>query len=243
MANPMHLSLLKKGPETWHKWRTMPGNFDMPDLAAADLSGMDLHAATLGYVNLAGADLSGADLRRAFLTNADLREACVSGADLSHARLAEADLSGADLSGADLSGADLSEVELEETIFVNTNLTGAIGLESCVHRGPSSLGIDSLLKSGGSIPESFLRGVGLPDQFIAYARSLIGQSIESYSCFISYSTKDQEFADRLHADLQTHLLHHVGGSCSFPAGCDFENGLVTRCLSTGAELEISSAWA
>src|ERR1035437_8393110 len=31
---------------------------------------------------------------------------------------------------------------------------------------------------------------------------------------------------------QTHLLHHVGGSYSFPAGCNFENGLVTRFLST-----------
>src|ERR1017187_6314881 len=32
--------------------------------------------------------------------------------------------------------------------------------------------------------------------------------------------------------LQAHLLHHVGGSYSFPAGCNFENGLVTRFLST-----------
>src|ERR1035437_8696984 len=40
-----------------------------------------------------------------------------------------------------------------------------------------------------------------------------------------------------------HLLHHVGGSCSFPAGCNFENGLVTRFLSAGAELEVSSAGA
>jgi hypothetical protein len=31
---------------------------------------------------------------------------------------------------------------------------------------------------------------------------------------------------------QAHLLHHVGGSYSFPAGCNFENGLVTRFLST-----------
>src|SRR5664280_1494033 len=41
----------------------------------------------------------------------------------------------------------------------------------------------------------------------------------------------------------THLLHHVGGSCSFPAGCNFENGLVTRFLSARAGLEVSSAWA
>ena len=32
--------------------------------------------------------------------------------------------------------------------------------------------------------------------------SLVGTGFEYYSCFISYSTKDQEFAERLHADLQ-----------------------------------------
>jgi hypothetical protein len=31
--------------------------------------------------------------------------------------------------------------------------------------------------------------------------SLLNQPIQFYSCFISYSTKDQEFAERLHADL------------------------------------------
>jgi hypothetical protein len=30
---------------------------------------------------------------------------------------------------------------------------------------------------------------------------------------------------------QAHLLHHVGGSRSFPTGCNFEIGLVTRFLS------------
>jgi hypothetical protein len=34
-------------------------------------------------------------------------------------------------------------------------------------------------------------------------KSLTGAALEFYSCFISYSTKDQEFGDRLHADLQT----------------------------------------
>ncbi len=40
------------------------------------------------------------------------------------------------------------------------------------------------------------------DEFIAYIGSMVGRPIEFYSCFISYSTKDQEFAERLHADLQ-----------------------------------------
>ena len=49
---------------------------------------------------------------------------------------------------------------------------------------------------------AFLRGVGLPDNLIDYLPSLLNQPIQFYSCFISYSSKDQAFAERLHADLQ-----------------------------------------
>ncbi len=50
----------------------------------------------------------------------------------------------------------------------------------------------------------FLRGAGVPDNLIAFAKSLAAnpRAVEFYSCFISYSTKDQEFADRLYANLQ-----------------------------------------
>ncbi len=41
------------------------------------------------------------------------------------------------------------------------------------------------------------------DTFIAYIRSLVGKAIEYYSCFISYSSKDEAFARRLYADLQS----------------------------------------
>ena len=43
---------------------------------------------------------------------------------------------------------------------------------------------------------------GVPENFIEYMGSLTGKALEFYSCFISYSTNDQEFADRLYADLQ-----------------------------------------
>ena len=47
------------------------------------------------------------------------------------------------------------------------------------------------------IPVAFLRGVGLPDELIGF------EPIQQhYSCFISYASKDQAFAERLHADLQ-----------------------------------------
>jgi hypothetical protein len=69
------------------------------------------------------------------------------------------------------------------------------------HDGPSSVDYRTLQKSG-PLPLAFLRGVGLPDNFIEYLPSLLNQAIQHYSCFISYSSKDDEFAHRLHADLQ-----------------------------------------
>jgi hypothetical protein len=78
------------------------------------------------------------------------------------------------------------------------------GLESVVHNGPSTIGIDTLFRSAGKIPESFLRGCGVPEAQIIYLPSILGamQPIQFYSCFISYSTKETEFAERLHNDLQ-----------------------------------------
>jgi hypothetical protein len=53
-----------------------------------------------------------------------------------------------------------------------------------------------------SLPTIFLRGIGLPDNFIDYLPSLLNQTIQYYSCFISYSAKDDDFAQRIYADLQ-----------------------------------------
>jgi len=49
-----------------------------------------------------------------------------------------------------------------------------------------------------------LRGAGVPEPFIVQMKALVGAMapIQFYSCFISYSSADQEFAERLHADLQ-----------------------------------------
>jgi hypothetical protein len=106
-----------------------------------------------------------------------------------------------DLSEANLSGADLSGARLRETTFANTTLNNVQGLDACVHRGPSSIDYRTIAKSG-PLPLVFLRGCGLPDEFIDYLPSLLNQAIQFYSCFISYSTQDQAFAERLYADLQ-----------------------------------------
>ena len=141
------------------------------------------------------------------VTKADLVEA-----DLSAAKLRWANLRGANLRGANLCNAIITEALLDRTdltgtsvgftTFTNVDLSGVIGLESVIHEAPSGIGIDTIYRSKGKIPHVFLRGAGVPENFIEYMASLVGTGVEFYSLFISYSTKDQQFAERLHADLQ-----------------------------------------
>jgi uncharacterized protein YjbI with pentapeptide repeats len=159
--------------------------------------------------NLDGANLIGADLHGADLSGAQLSVAYLYGADLGGADLSRADLRFANLSWAHLTGANFHEVQLFETVFGNVGLSAVTGLETCRHEGPSIIDYRTLQRSG-RLPLVFLRGVGLPEPFIEYLPSLLNQSIQMYSCFISYSSKDQDFAERLHADLQ-----NKGGRCWF----------------------------
>jgi hypothetical protein len=176
------------------------------NLSGADLSGADLSGANLSRANLSGADLSRADLSVANLNYAVLNHAVLNHAVLNHAVLSgavlrRAYLSDANLSDANLTGADISEVSLWGTVFGNTTLTAMRGLETCHHSGPSTLDHRTLAKSG-PLPLTFLRGCGLPEQLIEYLPSLLGETMQFYSCFISYSTADEDFCRRLHRRLQ-----------------------------------------
>jgi hypothetical protein len=48
----------------------------------------------------------------------------------------------------------------------------------------------------------FLRGCGLPDVYIRFLPGFGNEPFQLYSAFISYSTKDEALAKRLHTDLQ-----------------------------------------
>src|SRR5258708_6317890 len=195
-------------------------NLSRADLSFADLSqaalfDTNLSGAHLYKANLSGAHLSAADLYKANLSSTNLSAATFSHANLSGADLSGADLSGADLrranlSGANLSSADLSSTTVEWTQFDNLDLRTVRGLETVEHRSPSSIGIDTIYRSQGHIPETFLRQAGVPDDFLTYIHSLVAHPIEYYTCFISYSSRDQAFAERLYTD-----LHSKGVRCWF----------------------------
>ena len=223
MANEEHLKLLKKGVTTWNEWRkenfhTRP-YLDRADLGHADLRNGNLVNADLSWANLSRADLSRATLLDAYLNGADLsvanlRGANLSGANLSWANLSCANLTGATLSGANLSGATLLDANLSRadlknslmgyTTLANIDLSTVKELETVLHAGPSTVGIDTIYASKGKISEIFLRGAGVPEPFTVQMKALVGamEPIQFYSCFINYSNKDEEFAKRLYADLQ-----------------------------------------
>ena len=272
MANEEHLKILKQGVEVWDEWREANPEM-MPDLSKADLRGANLRGASLSVTNfgeadfskaiLAAADLAGADLTNANLgeamifvadlTGAHLRGAYLGEADLSGTILTEADLRGVELTdtnlaGADLKGADLTGARAFGTIFTNVDLSMVKGIETIEHLGPSSIGIDTIYRSKGRIPARFLRGAGVPDNFIEYMSSLVGTAYEFYSCFISYSGKNQEFADRLYADLQREGVrcwfapHHVQAGKKLHEQIDVAIRLHERLLLILSPDSINSEW-
>lgn len=181
MANPEHVEILRQGVDVWNKWRE--DNEDIiPDLAKEDLIGFDLSNSNLGKSKLPRTDISDANLTGAIFRGSDLHRA--------------------NLSGAKLDNSDFSGAYLYKTNFASIDLQNVKGLQSVIHMGPSYIGICTIYKSRGQIPEVFLRGCGVPENFIAYMKSLTIDPIEYYSCFISYSHQDKSFARRLHDQLQ-----------------------------------------
>lgn len=191
-------------------------------LEDAILTSADLDYANLSDAGLVGANLFGANLYKATLENANLQAADFRSAVLEGANLRGAYLGGVNFSSAELDGADLSGASLSNTIFGYNDLSNIVGLELVEFKGPSVIGTETLKLSRGSIPKSFLRGCGLSEWEIE-AASLYKPDIDParvveilykvselrsdpllqfYSCFISYSHGDEEFARWLFDALQ-----------------------------------------
>jgi hypothetical protein len=184
MANKKHIRKLREGAIEWNKWKS---TLDItPDLSGAMFIGMNLN----GY-DLSGVNLAGADLRKVQLTAARVEKANLSGTDCR--RL--------DLSCSILNGANLSHAKFAETVFGKTDLSNAVGLDTCIHIGPSTIDFRTI-EISWPLPKVFLQGCGLPDGLINLIPTLTKSRISLYSCFISYSHKDEKFVKKLHKDLQ-----------------------------------------
>ena len=162
MANMTHYEIIRNGVATWNRWRK--GNPDVrPDLSGANLCELDLAEADLTEANLYRARLHGSSLLWADLTWTNLTQTDLCGADLQWANLR-----GANFSGTQLQGTNFAQAPLACTNFANVDLSEAEGLLKVQHHYPSTVGIDTLFRSHGQIPLDFLRGCGVPDDFLEY---------------------------------------------------------------------------
>jgi|ERR1041385_416123 hypothetical protein len=201
-------------------------NFTDTNLTRADLSDAELEDAIFVRTNLTSANLYGATASGTIFEQVRTRNATFVDVAFYDARISDADFSGVNLEGArfydtelvrvdlrllDLNyamfrgsrfvGCNLTGAEIGQTTFANVEFVDTVGLDRLKHESESTIGINTFFVSRG-LPDSFLRGAGVPEDFITYASSLLGKAIEYYSCFISYASADERFARRLYADLQ-----------------------------------------
>jgi uncharacterized protein YjbI with pentapeptide repeats len=176
------------------------------ELHRSNLRGANLSRASLHMAVLPDADLSGVNLEEASFSKSSLLSTNFTGANFTRSLLNESNFT-----GSTFCKANLSDALIVNSVFARANLSGAVGLDKCRHYGPSTIDYSTFAQSG-PLPLEFLRGCGLPETLITYLPSILSQPIQFYSCFISYSTKDQDFADRLYADLQ-----NKGVRCWFAA--------------------------
>jgi len=197
------------------------------DTNPAEVHEMDLRNANLQDANLSARDVTGADFRGAELDRAVAQRAILVGArfqnarlkdsnfvqaDLTDATFADANCDGANLRGAQLlraifnrtvlAEADFSGAKLGGTTLTDLDLSTTKGLGYVFHIGPSSIGIDTWQRSRGEHMAEFLRNAGVPRECVF--RESDGEDFDS--CFISYAMEDEEFVDRLYADLKAHRV-------------------------------------
>ena len=186
------------------------------NLAGSDLSRLDLSGVTILDSFFADVDFSHSKLTRASLyetafyecnfTEADMTAVGLEDAEFAYSNLNAVDFRGTPLSRtlirhSTLEGTEFENVTFDATVLVNVDLSLARGLDRISHDGPSVIDHRTLLRSS-DLPLEFLRGVGLPDEVIDFYRAQYGKPIQYFSAFISYSRTDEEFVDRLHAELQ-----------------------------------------
>lgn len=166
-------------------------DFSFADLSGTDLRGTYLLGADLSFANLSRADLRGAYLFKANFEGAILRDASLQGANLISANLSRAMLDGTDVTCSVMANTGLGNLDLSKTK----------GLEKVWHKGPSTICVNTMHRSRGSIPASFLRGAGILEPGVGDL-VISAQHHAIPFCLLSYSAENRHIAEQIYESLQ-----------------------------------------
>ena len=184
--------------------------FQSADLASTNLQHADFTGASIAISRFTDARLNIANFQSSELFAVDFGRSvggfsAHSGADLSGVNFSIATLMNCSFNGSKLTETNFTNATMYGVQFADTDLSTANGLDSLRFSGPSGIDIETLFRSR-NLPDSFLRGCGVPEDLITYLSSLTGAAFDFYSCFISHSSRNDEFARRLHARMQQEKL-------------------------------------
>jgi hypothetical protein len=202
--NPKHVAKLKEGREAWNAWRETTN--EKPDLSGIHLIDVSLDAYNLTETDLSDSRLDVVTFRGSYCVHVSFERALLFAAifrsgPITDCSFREAEIQSSTFDWCHVENVDFTNSTFDGNTFIHVSLEDTRGLETINHFSPSSIGIDTFFQSGG-LPEVFLRGCGAPEEFIQYAASLVDKPIDFYSCFLSYSSKDDEFARSFYKDLQ-----------------------------------------
>lgn len=227
-------------------------NLNNADLRGANLTNCDIAFSTLVGANLAGADLSEADLTMSDLTDANLSGARLNAACLDVANLTRCDLRQTSLVRTRLDCTIVEDGLVDMTLFADCDLSAALCLETLRHEGPSIVGADTLARSGGALPEVFMRSAGVPPDFINGHASLLQQETPHRRVLLIGSTVDSNIVNWLEDELRQRGLQcwslladdeeTIYNSQVIPPMSRFRNYDRVALLCSGEALESPLCW-
>jgi uncharacterized protein YjbI with pentapeptide repeats len=162
-------------------------------------------------------DFSGANLSHSRFDDSILRGIVFHGATFDGASLVDTDLSRADLRGvtfkgaflngtnfnrAQLAGADFTDAELSRTLLTDVDLSEVKGLDAAHHMTPSEISLSTLTASRFKLSPAFLRRAGVSRGLIEDLAKGQRFARQYETCFLSYSSKDTPFAEKLYRSLE-----------------------------------------
>lgn len=215
------------------------------DLSGAILSSCDFSGSNFTKTNFSGAtfgsaltdgyqppaDFSFCKMRSTDMSGTHADGANFQGCDFSHAELNGTDFSRSNLSGATLfkaftaarfhnttlSKTDFSSSYIISSDFVDTDLSGAVGITSAYLYPPNVVDGRTIVRSG-SLPRALYRTAGYPDSISKSIMSKLKTIKIKPRCFVSYSAQDEGFVRSLHRDLEHESIETFFAPRDLPFG-------------------------
>ncbi|MFL6293032.1 MAG: toll/interleukin-1 receptor domain-containing protein [Thermoanaerobaculia bacterium] len=162
----------------------------------------DFSGANLSHSRFDESILRGIVFQDGTFEGASLVDTDLSRADLRGVSFKSAFLNGTNFNRAQLAGADFTDAELSRTLLTDVDLSEVKGLDTVHHMTPSEISLSTLTASRFKLSPAFLRRAGVSRGLIEDLANGQRFAHQYETCFLSYSSKDVSFAEKLYRSLE-----------------------------------------